>query len=313
MNALTEFNVIIFGIHLKINRIAFTIGGFEIYWYGIIIAFGFLLAIIYAWANAKRFNLNTDKMADVILVSAPLAIFGARAYYLLFYNKNLKNFFDFKSGGLAIYGGIIVAFLSGIVMCKIRKVNIADMFDIAAIGFTIGQAIGRWGNFFNQEAFGTATGSSWFGMTSENVASELGAGALAHPCFLYESLWCAIGFVLLHILSKHRKFSGQVFLSYGVWYGFGRTIIESLRTDSLFLGTMRVSKLVSIIACVICAVLIVFFLNKAKKETTEQTTEYESQFLTEDDSETLNEESTEALDEKTDSVILTEENVKEDE
>lgn len=287
---MTQFNVIIFGIHLKVNRIAFSIGGFEIYWYGILIALGFLLAIVYAWYNAKRFNLDTDKMADVVLVAAPMAMLGARAYYLLFYNGNLNNFFDFKSGGLAIYGGIIMAFASGIAMCKIRKVNVLDMCDIAAIGLTIGQAIGRWGNFFNQEAFGSATGSSWFGMISENVEAELGKGNLAHPCFLYESIWCALGFVVLHKLSKNRKFSGQLILSYGVWYGFGRAFIEGLRTDSLYLGSMRISQIISILACVVCAILIVVLTKRAKEKQYEKETVYELQFDNSDSTEQETEE-----------------------
>lgn len=282
MSGLTEFNVIIFGIHLKIHRIAFSIGGIDVYWYGILIAIGFLLAIIYAWLNAKRFELNVDRMADVILVTAPMSILGARAYYLIFYNNSLKNFFDFKSGGLAIYGGVITAFLVGLLMCKIRKVNVLDMFDIASIGFLIGQAVGRWGNFFNQEAFGSATGSSWFGMISENVEAELGQGVLAHPCFLYESIWCAIGFVILHKLSKSRKFSGQIFLSYGVWYGIGRTVIEGLRTDSLYLGSMRISQVVSIIAAVASAVILIVNLNKARKNAEQNNEVYESLFITEE-------------------------------
>lgn len=288
MTSLTHFNVTIFGIHLKLNRIAFSVAGIDVYWYGIIIAFGFLLAIIYAWRNAKRFSINVDRMADVILVSAPLAILGARAYYLLFYNKSLAGFFRFKDGGLAIYGGVIMAFLSGVVMCKLRKVNVRDMFDLASIGLLIGQSIGRWGNFFNQEAFGSATGSSWFGMTSENVEAELGAGALAHPCFLYESIWCAIGILLLHKLSKNRKFKGQVFLGYGMWYGLGRAIIEGFRTDSLYLGTMRVSQVVSIVAFVVCTVLSIVLIKKSKKSVAENQTEYRSQFETDGETEEEN-------------------------
>lgn len=279
---MTEFNVVIFGIHLHINRIAISFGNFEIYWYGILIALGFLLAIIYGWINAKRFEINVDKMADVILVTAPLAILGARAYFLLFYEGSFRDFLNFKDGGLAIYGAVIVAFTVGPIMCKLRKVKIMDMLDLGALGFLIGQSIGRWGNFFNQEAFGSKTGSDWFGMTSENVTRELGEGALAHPCFLYESIWCAVGFFLLHKISKNRKFSGQIFLLYGVWYGFGRAIIEAFRTDSLYIGSLRVSQVVSILACVICITLLVY-LTKKQKQAVIDSGNYNSIFIEEDE------------------------------
>lgn len=297
MTGLTEFNVTIFGISLKLNRIAFSIGGIDVYWYGIIIALGFLLAIVYGWKNAKRFNIDVDRMADVVLVTAPMAVLGARAYFLIFYGESFSTFFNFKEGGLAIYGAIIVAFIVGPLMCKLRKIKILDMLDLGALGFLIGQAVGRWGNFFNQEAFGSATGSSWFGMTSENVTYVLGDAALAHPCFLYESLWCVLGFILLHKLSKNRKFSGQVFLSYGVWYGFGRAIIEGFRTDSLYLGSMRISQVISIVACVVCVALI-FVLSAKQKEKAKEETVYESQFITDDVKTEETQEETEQADEE---------------
>ena len=265
------YNVTIFGIHLKLKPIAFTLpfgGGWDIYWYGIIIATGFLLALIYGYKNAKRFNLNLDRVLDVILVSTPVAILSARSYYLIFDGEKLDGFSDFfgfgNSGfsGLAIYGAVIGAFLSGLIMCIIRKVKILDMFDLASMGFLIGQGVGRWGNFMNQEAFGGPTGSSWWGMTSENVRSDflmLGydENALAHPCFLYESIWCIIGFFVINKFSKNRKFSGQIVLMYGVWYGFGRAIIELLRTDSLMIGRLKVSCLLSVVISVTSLILLI--------------------------------------------------------
>jgi phosphatidylglycerol:prolipoprotein diacylglycerol transferase len=233
-------NIEIFGIELTVNEIAFTIGNWSIYWYGIIIGMGCLLALIYGMKFAPRFNLNRDKMLDVVIVTIPVAVLCARLYYCIFDNEtgdridSLREFFGIGTGagfsGLAIYGGIIGAFLCGALMCKIKKVKMLDMFDLAAVGFLIGQAIGRWGNFINQEAYGTVTGSSWWGMQSEVTRMDpdiyaLGGG-LVHPCFLYESLWCLIGFILLNHLSKKRKFSGQIFLMYGVWYGFGRFFID---------------------------------------------------------------------------------------
>ncbi|MBR4973878.1 MAG: prolipoprotein diacylglyceryl transferase [Clostridia bacterium] len=268
-------DVVIFGIKLTVKPIAFTIsiGSFnwDIYWYGILIALGFLLAVLYALKNAKRFDLDVDRMLDVVLVTVPVAIFCARLYYVMFDGVKLESFGDFfgldgRSGlsGIAIWGGVIGAFLTGALMCKIRKVKILDMFDIAAIGFLIGQGVGRWGNFVNQEAYGDFTNSSWWGMESDRTIREMGEG-LVHPCFLYESIWCIIGFFLLNYFSKKRKFSGQLVLMYAAWYGFGRTIIEFLRTDSLMIGPIKVSVLVSLIAC-ITAVVLLIYMNRKQKE-----------------------------------------------
>ena len=266
-------NVTIFGINITLDPVAFTLGGWKIYWYGIIIAFGFLLAIIYGFKNAERLGINKDKMLDVVLVVTPVAILCARGYYVIFDGKScdsISDFFGFgdSSGfsGLAIYGGVIGAFVSGFIMCKLRKVKFTDMFDLAALGFLIGQSIGRWGNFVNQEAFGDFTGSTWWGMQSEKTISYMGGTGLVHPCFLYESLWCALGFVLIHYLSKKRRFSGEVFLMYTAWYGFGRGFIEILRTDSLMWGEIKVSCLLGFAACITSVILILVFRNKYKPE-----------------------------------------------
>ncbi len=265
-------NTTIFGIDLTLNPVAFSIGNgvWDIYWYGIIIALGFLLALIYGIKNASRFGLNNDRMLDVVLVAVPIAILSARAYYVIFDGENLEGIGDFfgfgnSSGfsGLAIYGGVIGAFTSGAIMCKIRKVNILDMFDIASVGFLIGQGVGRWGNFVNQEAYGDFTGSNWWGMQSDRTIREMGEG-LVHPCFLYESIWCIIGFFLLNHFSKKRKFSGQIVLMYCTWYGLGRGFIELLRTDSLRIGNIRVSSLLSFILCLGAATLLVVFSRHTK-------------------------------------------------
>ena len=278
------YNITIFGINLNLNPIAFSIPigkGWDVYWYGIIIAFGFLLAIIYGYKNAPRFNIDIDKMLDIILVATPCAILGARTYYVLFDGEKLgsfKEFFGFDGAGfsgLAIYGGVIGALVTGFVMCKIKKVKILDMFDLAVLGFLIGQGIGRWGNFFNQEAYGTFTGSNFWGMTSNKIAMEMGEG-LVHPCFLYESIWCLLGFVVLHILSKKRKFSGEITLLYCVWYGFERGFIELLRTDSLMLGSFRVSSLLSFVICIGAAITLVVIKNKMKTKLKEH--DYVSMF-----------------------------------
>ncbi len=269
-----SYDVTIFGIHLTLNPIAFTLpfgNGWDIYWYGIIIALGFMLAIIYGMKNARRFNVDTDKMLDVIIVTTPVSILCARTYYVIFDGVKLNSFgefFGFGNGngfsGIAIYGAVIGAFLCGAIMCYIKKIKILDMFDLAATAFLIGQGIGRWGNFMNQEAYGTFTGSNWWGMTSNRIAAEMGSTDLVHPCFLYESLWCIAGFFVLNYFSKKRRFSGQITLLYCVWYGFERAIVENLRTDSLMIGNIRVSVLVSIIICLAAAVTLVVVLKKQK-------------------------------------------------
>lgn len=259
------YNVTIFGMDFNIDPIAFKLpigeSGWTVYWYGIIIALGFMAAVVYGYFKAPKLGINVDRMLDVILVATPCAILGARTYYVIFDGVKINSVADFfgfgGSGiaGLAIYGGIIGAVVSGAIMAKLRKVKILDLFDLASIAFLIGQGIGRWGNFCNQEAFGGPTGSSWWGMTSENVVREfkfLGYDptALAHPCFLYESVWCIAGAVVLHILSKKRRFSGETALMYCVWYGFGRAIIETLRTDSLMLGNVKASFVLSVLICI---------------------------------------------------------------
>lgn len=273
------------GLSFDINNVAFSIFGFNIYWYGIIIALGFALAIVYTVKRSKSFNIKTDPMLDVIIGGAVGAIICARLYYVIFkwdyYRGDIKKILDIHSGGLAIYGGIIGAFLFGWLMCKWRKVNPLDMFDLGALGFLIGQGFGRWGNFFNQEAYGTTTNLPWAmksdaiwaeltmkssQLSDEGMAIDLNALGV-HPTFLYESLWCFLGFAILHFVSKkHRKFSGQIALMYGVWYGIERFIVEGLRTDSLYItGThLRVSQLLSLLLVIVCAALLVIFLKKAK-------------------------------------------------
>lgn len=289
-----SYDVTIFGIDLTLSPIAFSVpigkGHWDIYWYGIIIACGFLLALIYGLKNAGRFSLNSDRMLDVILVATPVAILSARTYYVIFDGEKLNGIGDFfgfgdSSGfaGLAIYGGVIGAFASGALMCKLRKVNILDMFDVAAVGFLIGQGIGRWGNFVNQEAYGSFTGSDFWGMESTKTVSEIGEG-LVHPCFLYESVWCIAGFFLLNYFAKKRKFSGEISLMYCVWYGFGRGIIELLRTDSLMLGNIRISCLLSFAICIAGAVLLRVLFSRAKQRSV--TDGYEAVFADNEDDDT---------------------------
>lgn len=243
--------------------------GITIKWYGVLIAIGFLLAVIYGLKRAADFEVNPDKMIDATLVCTLMGFVGARLYYVFFSERAAEYLADpitilyVWEGGLGIYGGIIFAFLTGILMCKLCKLSLPAMCDVASLGFLIGQAVGRWGNFFNQEAFGGNTTLPW-GMTGNIIQSGVNGSDYSltepvHPTFLYESLWCILGFVLLHIISKRLyKFKGQIFCGYLVWYGAGRFFIEGLRTDSLMIGTIRASQLVAIIAILLGVVL--FFL-----------------------------------------------------
>ncbi len=252
------------GLEFQINPIAFSIGNFHVYWYGIIIAAGLILAFSYGYAAAPRFNVERNKLMDCAIVGIITAIIGARLYYVLFkwdsYKGDLWKILDIKSGGLAIYGGIIGALIGGIIAAKIKKQNILPLLDVAMLGFLIGQGIGRWGNFTNQEAFGTPTSLPW-GMMSEKTGN-----VTVHPCFLYESLWCLLGFLILHFYSKRfQRYSGQIFFMYLVWYGFERMIVEGLRTDSLYLPfsvfgyTPRVSQVLSAIIMLVGIICLIIF------------------------------------------------------
>ena len=180
----------------------------------------------------------------------PFAILCARAYYCIFswadYADNPISVLYIWNGGLAIYGGVLGAAIGVIVFCKIKKIKIGTILDMVALGFLIGQSIGRWGNFFNREAFGAAT-ESFFRMGLFNTVT--GSWEYYHPTFLYESVWNAVGFVLLHFLSKKRQYDGQIALGYVAWYGLGRAMIEGLRVDSLYLGPIRVSQLLAGVSC----------------------------------------------------------------
>ncbi|MBR2176670.1 MAG: prolipoprotein diacylglyceryl transferase [Clostridia bacterium] len=255
------------GLKFSVNRVAFSMGDFNVYWYGIIIGVGFILALIFAIRSLKRYKINSDSFFDCVLAGLVGGIIGARLYYVAFrwdaYADNPMEIFAVHNGGLAIYGGIIGGLGAACIMAKIKKVNIPAMLDIGGMGFLIGQGIGRWGNLINQEAFGTPTDLPW-GMVSENTG-----GTAVHPCFFYESVWCLLGFGILYFISrKWRKFDGQMFLLYMIWYGFERMIVEGLRTDSLYtpLFGLRVSQILSGIIVIIGIVLLVINLKKVKAQ-----------------------------------------------
>lgn len=264
---------------------------FSIKWYGVIIAFGFTLAALFGGRIAYTWRINLSKMVDVLIYGTFGGIIGARAYYVIFqwdyYSQNPAEIFQIWNGGLAIYGGIIGGILAAFITCKLEKLNFYNLLDMVGMSLLIGQGIGRWGNYANQEAFGTFTNGN-YGMMSKKVASYIALhpekfglegvsdvsgyieenNLFVHPTFFYEFVWCMAGFLVLYIiLKKFRKFSGQLFLCYGIWYGLGRTFIEGLRTDSLYIGDtgIRVSQLLSICIVAVCSVILVAMLIRVKK------------------------------------------------
>ncbi len=246
------------GLEFEINRVAFSIGSIDIYWYAVIIATGFLLAMFFAFKYAKVLGIDPDRVVDVVFFAMIIGIIGARLYYVAFqwdmYKDNLSEIFNIRGGGLGFYGGIIGGIIGLIIGCRVRDQKILPFLDLAGGAVLIGQGIGRWGNFVNSEAFGCNTNLPW-GMTSpkiaayieRNTAETMGAvmdpNLPVHPTFFYESLWCAIGLLVFVYVLKKRKFDGQMFLFYLGWNGFGRMLIEGLRTDSLMIGPFRISQL----------------------------------------------------------------------
>ncbi len=279
-----DFNVTFPGLGLAftIHRVAFSIGAFSVYWYGILIALGMVLAMAFAFHYADDFGINSDRLIDVIFIGTIMSVVCARIAYVSmapFTYRSIWEMMDIRLGGIAIYGAVLGAFVFGGLAAKWRKIPILPLFDLVSIGFFIGQAVGRWGNFVNQEAFGTNTTLPW-GMYSEGTRDYLtGAkAALAaegvavdpslpvHPTFLYESIWCLLGFLLLFFLLKKRRFHGQMFLTYVIWYGLGRYWIEGLRTDSLLITntTLRFSQMVALVSVATAVVLMVYALQKCR-------------------------------------------------
>ncbi|MBR4875520.1 MAG: prolipoprotein diacylglyceryl transferase [Clostridia bacterium] len=250
---------------LILNRVAFTLFGNDIMWYGVIIGTGFLLAGLYGAARAEEFRLDADFILDLLIFCLPAAIVGARLYYVAFrwdyYAGNWSEILNIRGGGLAFYGGFLGAILMGALVCFIKKRPFLAALDIACICFPMAQAIGRWGNFVNCEAFGGETSLPW-GMS-------INGGAPVHPTFLYESLWNIIGFALLHFYSKKRKFDGEMAFGYLAWYGFGRMIIEGLRTDSLYIGStnLRASQVLALVFFLVGSIMLLYMHTTKKYRT----------------------------------------------
>lgn len=276
------------GIDFDLPSIAFSIGSYEIHWYGIIIAFGFGLAVLYGGRMAYKWKMSLDGMTDVLIWGTLFGIVCARIYYVAFewdyYSQHLNEIIAIWNGGIAIYGGIIGAIIGAAIGCKIGKIDFFNLLDLGSLGLLIGQGIGRWGNFFNQEAFGSNTTTALFRMWSPKIHDTLVAAqqTLAekgmtvdpdlpvHPTFLYESVWCLLSFVVLHIIvKKHRKFKGEIFMLYGILYGAERMVVEGLRTDSLYIAntSIRVSQLLSAIIVVVALCAFIICMTKYKKGT----------------------------------------------
>ena len=236
-----------------------SLGPLNIHLYGMAIGLGLILAVIYVCRRSKEFGLKEDDILDGVLWITPFAIVCARIYYVAFswkdYADNPLSVFAIWEGGIAIYGSVIGAVIGVIVLCKVKQLKVATVLDVTLLGFFIGQILGRWGNFFNREAFGAAT-DSFFRMGLYNTVTS--QWEYYHPTFLYESVWNLVGFILLHFLSKRRQYDGQIALGYAAWYGLGRCFIEGLRVDSLYWGSFRVSQVLAGLTCVAASAILLW-------------------------------------------------------
>lgn len=243
---------------MQINPVAFTIFEVDVQWYGILIAFGALLAIFCAEKLAKKKGLYDDIVTDFSFVALIFGIIGARAYYVIFewdyYSIHKDEILSIRNGGIAIYGAIIAGIIVALIFSKVKKVDFWDIADISAPGLALAQGIGRWGNYINGEAYGDPTNLPW---------AILVNGQKVHPTFSYESILDIGIFLFLYFyLSKNQKFKGQLFTFYMIIYGIGRFFIEGLRTDSLYIGGFRVSQLVSL--GMIAVGILISYLNRKK-------------------------------------------------
>lgn len=255
-------------IALEINRIAFSVFGKDVYWYGIIIGIGVIVAAYFALREAHKVGIDTNSMVDMITYGLIFAIIGARLYFVLFNISNFNNFWDiFKiwEGGIAVYGGIIGGLTAGYIYCRIKKISFPKILDIITIPLLIGQSIGRWGNFVNKEAYGGLTNLPW----RMEIYDEFGKIIAVHPTFLYESLWNLVGIILITLNRKRKKFEGEIFAWYVIWYGLGRAWIEQLRVDSLpYNGSFKISQIVAITSVFVSFCVIIYCRNKLKKNKT---------------------------------------------
>ena len=245
-------NIITFpliNLQLNINKVAFTIFGINVHWYAILIVASIILALLLCKKQDGKYGIKYEDILDLSIILIPIAFICARLYYVIFNIKNYTNIIDIiniKDGGLAIYGGIIGGIITAYIFCKKRNIRILDLLDYVVAFLALGQAIGRWGNFINVEAYGTVTNVPWKMGIQTNAGIEY-----VHPTFLYESISTLVIFIILMKMSKNRKYSGQITCYYLIMYSFIRTIIEGIRVDSLMLGNLRISQVVSIILFIV--------------------------------------------------------------
>ena len=273
------------------ERVAFSVFGISVNWYGLIITSGMILAVLYALWHAKCEKVKSDDIIDLALYLIIFGVIGARLYYVVmefgsyletggsFWENllgTLYNMIAVWNGGLAIYGGIIAGFLTGLVVARKKKIRFPVIADIAGPAVMVGQIIGRWGNFVNVEAYGGETALPWrMGvLQSYDGGATFVSEMYVHPTFLYESLWNLLGLILITVLYKKKKFHGQMFLTYITWYGFGRMLIEGLRADSLYIGSMRVSQFVGFASFVVGSVLLILGFRRAGRRTGRAETAY---------------------------------------
>ena len=264
------------------DRIAFSLFGIDVNWYGLIITCGMILAVLYALWHAKHEGVKSDHIIDLALALIFCGVIGARLYYVIMefdqylvsggtflqnLGGTLYNCIAIWNGGLAIYGGIIAGFLAALVAARVKRIPFPVIADIAGPAVMVGQIIGRWGNFVNVEAYGAETTLPWrMGVLySFNDGVSFVSEKFVHPTFIYESLWNLLGLILITYFYRKKKFHGQMFLSYMTWYGFGRMLIEGLRADSLYVGSIRISQLVGFVTFVVGAVLIIVNLRRVKR------------------------------------------------
>lgn len=254
------------------NPIAFSISGFDVRWYGIMISFAILVALFIAYINVKKRNMDFNVIIDLFLWGFPFAIIGARTYYVIFewdyYKNHLDQILNIRGGGIAIHGALIGAILTAFIYCKIKKVDFLKYADVAIPSIIIAQGIGRWGNFFNSEAHGGEVSKEFISHFPKFIQNGMFIGGkYYHPTFLYESIWdILIGVILIIILYKlSDKYKGIVLASYGILYSVGRYFIEGLRTDSLYIGNIRMAQLISIVIIIVSAIYMIYIFSKNKK------------------------------------------------
>ncbi len=260
--------------NFDVNGLAFSIGKLEVRWYGIIIMAAIILAVLYCAYRARYEGIKLDDLLDMTIFGVIFSVIGARLYYVIMTAKQYKSFLDVIAiweGGLAIYGALIAGAITVFVVCRIKKISFFKAADMASPALLLAQSIGRWGNFFNGEAYGREIPEDsilYFirmGIFPNEIEGAYGM-AYVHPTFLYESLWNIIGFIIINALYKKKKFDGQVFFMYITWYGFGRMFIEGLRVDSLYVGVFRISQVVAFICFVAGSIILIYKLSRARRD-----------------------------------------------